>query len=250
MSTILWHSQGEPHLPAGTDWLSPREAARAEAMTFTKRRVEFLLGRWTAKLAIARTHDLPDDPDSLSRIEVLHAPDGAPVPHIAGTALERRVSLTDRAGWAVCIVSPGAFEVGCDLELVEPRSTAFVHDYLTAAEVTLVEGAPPGDADLLANLLWSAKESALKVLRTGLRRDTRSVEVEIETGGGGDGWSPLRMRAEEGVVFTGWWARFGPFLLTVAATADLPAPDAIDLPPALAAADPIHSWLASPRRAE
>lgn len=37
------------------------------------------------------------------------------------------------------------------------------------------------DADLTANLFWSAEESARKVLETGLRRDTRSVEVRLGT---------------------------------------------------------------------
>ena len=74
--------------------------------------------------------------------------------------------------------------LGCDLELVEPRSDRFVADYLTAAEQQLVLGAGP-ERDLVANLIWSAKESALKVLRVGLRRDTRSVEVTL------DGWGAV-----------------------------------------------------------
>jgi 4'-phosphopantetheinyl transferase len=247
VAPVRWLSQGEPHLPDGLGWLSARETERVERMAFTKRRVEFLLGRWTAKQAIARTHGLPSDQASLARIEVLHAPDGAPVPHLGGEPLLRRVSLTDRAGWAVCVVSPGGSEVGCDLELVEPRSPAFVRDYLTAGEAAVVEAAGP-DRDLLANLVWSAKESALKVLRTGLRRDTRSVEVNLDGRAPDGGWSRLRVRAEEGREFAGWWARFGPFLLTVAAADEIPAPDPIDDPPALAGAGPIHSWLASPRR--
>jgi 4'-phosphopantetheinyl transferase len=216
-------------------------------MIFTKRRVEFLVGRWTAKRAIALSHGLADDEAALSSIEVLHASDGAPVPHVDGEPLARRVSLTDRAGWAVCVVSPGVFEVGCDLELVEPRSPAFVSDYLTPAEQRLVTAAADAEWDRLANLIWSAKESALKVLRTGLRRDTRSVEVDLEDPWAGDGWSPLQVRTDEGDIFPGWWARFGPFLLTIAAATGIPPPDPIELPPALAGADPIHSWLAAPR---
>ncbi len=34
-------------------------------------------------------------------------------------------------------------------------------------------------SSLAANLIWPAKESALKVLRTGLRADTRTVEVVL-----------------------------------------------------------------------
>ena len=66
--------------------------------------------------------------------------------------------------------------------------------------------------DLLANLVWCGKESALKVLRTGLRRDTRSVEVSFPEGGAVDGWAPMSVRAVEGTVFPGWWQRFGAFV--------------------------------------
>jgi len=85
------------------------------------------------------------------------------------------------------LVGPPGRAIGCDLEIVEPRSDAFVEDFLTAAERSLVAGAPDEDArHLLANLVWCGKESALKVLRTGLRRDTRSVEVSLPGGPGQD----------------------------------------------------------------
>ena len=78
------------------------------------------------------------------------------------------VSLTDRAGWAVCLVWTEPRPVGCDLELAEPRSRAFVRDFFTEAERRAVAGAgrAAGPREV-ANLIWSAKESALKVLQTG-----------------------------------------------------------------------------------
>ena len=95
------------------------------------------------------------------------------------------MSLSDRAGWAVCLVGEALGRVGCDLEIVEPRSAGFVADFLTAAEQEYVAAQPAAERDAAANLIWSAKESALKVLQTGLRRDTRSVEVRVGTGPGG-----------------------------------------------------------------
>ena len=44
------------------------------------------------------------------------------------------MSLTDRAGCAVCLLAAEPAAIGCDLELVEPRSDAFVGDYLTGPE--------------------------------------------------------------------------------------------------------------------
>jgi 4'-phosphopantetheinyl transferase superfamily len=52
--------------------------------------------------------------------------------------------------------------VGCDLELVEPSSPGFVRDFLTDIEQGYVAAQSDFDArDAAANLLWSAKESAL-----------------------------------------------------------------------------------------
>jgi 4'-phosphopantetheinyl transferase len=107
-----------------------------------------------------------------------------------------------------------------------------------------VAAAEDADArDLLANLVWSGKESALKVLRTGLRRDTRSVEVSLPAAPKVDGWAPMRVRAIEGDLFPGWWHRFGAFLLTVAATEPFAPPRPLVDPPGLAATIPAHSWL-------
>jgi 4'-phosphopantetheinyl transferase len=155
--------------------------------------------------------------------------------------------MTDRADWAVCVVAPAGLAVGCDLELVEPRSDLFVRDWFTPGEQRLVAGADSGDErHLIANLVWSAKESALKVLQTGLRRSTRSVEVDVVEGAGHERWSRLVVRAEEGTAFPGWWRRYGDFVLTFAAAVGCGPPVSLEDPPRLAAASPSHSWLPGP----
>jgi 4'-phosphopantetheinyl transferase len=147
----------------------------------------------------------------------------------------------------VCLVGAPGRAIGCDLELVEPRSAAFVADFLTAAEQRLVAAAADGDArELLANLAWSAKESALKVLRTGLRRDTRSVSVSFPPGAAVGGWAPMTVRLREGALFPGFWQRFGSFLLTVAATEPFEPPRSFVDPPGLASAVPAESWRSLP----
>jgi 4'-phosphopantetheinyl transferase len=240
--SLRWLSQGMADVPDDDAWLSPREAAWIARMRFRKRRSEFRLGRWTAKKALALY--LGRREEDLAAVEIDRAPDGAPAPLVDGRPAEAYVTMTDRADQAVCLVGPPGPALGCDLELVEPRSDAFVGDFLTPAEQRLVAAA--GDADgraLLTNLVWCGKEAALKVLRTGLRRDTRSVEVSLPGGPLVDGWSPLLVRAAEGNVFPGWWHRFGAFVLTVAATGPFPPPRPLVDPPGLATAVPAHSWL-------
>lgn len=245
VSGMSWLARGEQHLPDGTDWLSEAEERYAASMRFTKRRTEFLVARWTAKHALAEVLGLDAAPANLRRVEVRHRPTGAPLACVDGAPAGVQISLTDRAGWAVCVVSDDPARIGCDLELVEARSAGFVRDFLTAAEQRFVgDAADPAARNLAANLIWSATESALKVLETGLRRDTRSVDITVLRAS--DGWGELAARTAEGEVFPGWWRRFGDFVLTVATEVALPAPRELDDPPLLLAARPTHSWLRQP----
>jgi 4'-phosphopantetheinyl transferase len=251
--TVRWLTRGVDHLPDGQTWLSPAERERAARMRYAKRRSEFLVARFAAKHTIARAVGLPtDDLARLASIEVRHRPTGAPVAYAEGQPAGVAMSLTDRADWAVCVVANGnGIAIGCDLELVEPRSAGFVRDYLTPAEQAAVAAAD--DPHLVANLLWSAKESALKVLETGLRRDTRSVEVTLLDGADDpradgatpadhDGWRPLEVRPVEGGVFPGWWRRTGRWLLSVAASGPIGPPVALEEPDGLTTATPTHRW--------
>jgi 4'-phosphopantetheinyl transferase len=246
---MRWLARGESHLPPEGGWLGPFETARAGTMRFTKRRTEYLVARWTAKHALAHAIGLAGDLDlgTLARLEVRNAPTGAPEAYLDGAPLDLPLSLTDRAGWAVCLVNPGASAVGIDLEIVEPRTPGFVRDFLTVDEQRLVAAAADDDGrHLAANLLWSAKESALKVLRTGLRRDTRSVEVSVSFDQTAAGWAPLSVRSVEGGHMPGWWRRYGVFILTVASAAPAPPPITIEEPPTLVSAQPMHTWLGRP----
>ena len=216
---MRWMSQGEALVPNDDlSWLSATERQRLAGMPYTKRRVGVPPGPVDGEAGRGRCRGPADwtvrAGGHRGQARTRRRPGGC---LFDGQALLRRVSLTDRAGWAVCTVSPSGLEVGCDLELVEHRSPAFVADYFTAAEQALAHAAPSeGDWQRVTNLIWSAKESALKVLRTGLRRDTRSVEVTLGDGVGED-WVPLTVRSAEGSTFSGWWRQYGTFILTVAA---------------------------------
>lgn len=245
---LRWLVRGEEALPNDLRWLTSDEAAHAQAMRFTKRRTESLLRRLAAKQAVAATLGLGRgvDPttDALTRIEVLHDPNGAPFVLLDGASCHLAISISDRAGWAIAMTGPGPF--GCDLELVEPRSPGFRRQFLTGPERHYVASRPDAPARVVAtNLLWSAKESALKVRGSGLSRDTRDLDVTIHDGQARD-WAALEVRCVDGAVFPGWWRRDGRYLVTVAAAAPMPPPVALEDPAPLAAAEPRHSWLARP----
>lgn len=184
-------------VPAGDDWLSPAERETLAGLRFPGRRRDWRLGRWTARRALAGV---------LGRVpvEVRAAGDGAPEALVAGRPAPVTISISHRAGLGACLATRAPL-AGCDLELVEPHPPALARDFFTPSELASVDGAGPEQRDLAVALVWSAKESALKALRQGLRLDTRAVEVEL-SGLAGEGWQPLRVRHAT-VTFAGWWRR-------------------------------------------
>lgn len=203
---------GCAELPEDDSWLAPEEAERARGFRLPGRRLDFRLDRWTAKHAVAAWLGGCED---FSKIAVRTSRDSAPLVLVDGEPAPLEVSFSHRDGRAACAVAPAGTRLGCDLEWIEPRSEAFVHDYFVPSEIELVLLSPVEYRPLFANLIWSAKQSALKARKTGLREDTRSVEVRLlDTAP--KGWGRLEVaRAGTGEVFQGWWRREGGWVLTV-----------------------------------
>ena len=261
---MRWLAHGEHDVPDTLDWLTRHERDHLDSIRFTKRRSEYLTRRWTTKRAVAGVLGLDPSQCALTRIEERHRPSGAPYVHLDGSPAGGDVSMTDRSGWAVCLVgepetdpdrsaatsgSDVSGTVGVDLEVVEPRSDAFVADYFTAAERAHVASQQAERHDELANLIWSAKEAALKVLQVGLRVDTRAVEVRLSDERRADGWAPLSVVGVDGgaaVEMPGWWRRAGVFLLTIAFAEPAEPPLLLPAGGDLDTASPQHSWVDSP----
>jgi 4'-phosphopantetheinyl transferase len=191
--------------PAKLDWLGPVERARALALTIPWRREDFLLGRWAAKRLLSAVLGCAPGPG----LEIRAAASGRPEGFLDGQPLRLSLSLSHRQGMALAAIDDAGSPLGADLEAVEPRSDAFVRDYFTRKEIAAVAA---GERDLVANLIWSAKESALKALGVGLTMDTRAVEVELAPGNR-EGWRALRLHGA--AEWGGWWRREGSRILTL-----------------------------------
>lgn len=232
MINVYWLEQNETNVPAANDWLSQAEAIRLNSMKFEKRRAEWRLGRWTAKRVVAACLNLPDRREVLARIEIRSAPSGAPKVQVLNKPAPIAISLSHRLGTAVCAAAPECRALGCDLETFEPGIEAFIPDYCTVEERALVAGARTTDRLRLWALLWSAKESGLKALETGLQTDPRCATVSLVQApsrlreeaptssshafSGLNEWCQLQV-AVRGRVFVGWWKQEGKFLRTMVA---------------------------------
>ncbi|HUJ27034.1 MAG TPA: 4'-phosphopantetheinyl transferase superfamily protein [Myxococcales bacterium] len=193
--------------PASLAPFSPAERARADAMRVPQRRKDFLLGRWAAKCLIASVLRRTAGP----ALEVRAAESGQPLAFADGAPLPLSISISHRAGLALAALDEGGAPIGADLERIEPRSDGFVRDFFTLSEALAVAG---GERALLANLIWSAKESALKALGVGLRADTRSIEIELSPECAGD-WHVLRVHGAPDL--RGAWRRIGEHVATLVA---------------------------------
>jgi 4'-phosphopantetheinyl transferase len=223
--SVYWLEQTEADVPPENDWLSAEEALLLEGMRFAKRRGDWRLGRWTAKRALAVYLNLRTHPQVLAKIELRPAASGAPQVFFANEAAVVTISISHRDGRAVCALAPSGVELGCDLEVIEPRSDAFIADYFATEEQALIAQASVTTRPRLLALLWSGKESALKALQAGLRLDTRCVIVScVDASLDFNDWSPLQVRYANDRVFHGWWQYTENILRTLVADppADLP----------------------------
>ena len=222
---VYWLEQRQSDVPGSDEWLSAREIAHLDTLKIPKRRADWRLGRWTAKCTIA---GLLGGPLEFARIEILAGTSGAPTAFLSAEPAGVSISLSHRAGVGACIVANNAGAVGCDLEVIEPRSDAFLDDYFTEDEKNRICGCHGPDKARLATIIWSAKESALKALGEGLRLDTRSVCV-IEIGDPEvSGWGVLKVRYETGKLFEGWWREADGMVRTVVTHPVCSAPIPVD----------------------
>ena len=213
MSCPAWVMVDAAAVPDADGWLSGREQQVQPGYELPRRRRDWRLGRWAAKQAILDATG--PNGARLDELEVLAAPDGTPEAWFKGAPAGIGLSISHREGVAVSLACPTGARVGCDLELVEPRTPAFAADWFTQAELALVEAAPLERRDKLVTLIWSAKESALKAIRQGLRLDTRDVEVNlfgVDVFGDG-GWRRFAA-TYSGRQLAGWWRSEGRWVMT------------------------------------
>ena len=249
---VYWLEQTEADAPSKGDWLTAAETARLDTMRFPKRRTDWRLGRWTAKLAIAAYLNSTADPQFLRTIEIRPDASGAPRVFLDSEPASVAISLSHRAGAAMCAIAASGWALGCDLEVVEPHSHAFVADYFTTAEQAMVAHGSAADRSRLVALLWSCKESTLKALHLGLRVDTRSLEVRtfgvlglqteqdstfvqnsfsaLPVFRDGGSWLPWCVRYADSRNFHGWWSQSGHLLRTVVCESDCPPPIELSFP--------------------
>ncbi len=231
MTRIFHLARRQVDMPSHQGWLTPAERAYASRFRVAKRRRDWLLGRWTAKLTLARGCGRSEA--ELHRWQVLPDADRVPCVSFDEGPCVATVSISHSHGTALCAVAPDGAAVGCDLERIAERDDAFVDTFFTAAERRAATAATGQRRATLATLIWSAKESALKAIHKGLSVDTRSIEVTPPPiPPRADRWQPLHAcRAGGGAEFAGWWRHDGEFVWTILGGEGRPEPTLVAAQP-------------------
>jgi 4'-phosphopantetheinyl transferase len=211
MTELGWLTRDNGDVPQHDHWLSEQECEVLSALRVPKRRDDWRLGRWTGKAAVAAWRGV-----ALESVVIAAAEDGAPEPLIDDRPADLALSLSHRAGRALATVADGTTALGCDLEAIEPRSEAFLREWLRPAERELVSAQNGGARDLAANLIWTAKEAASKTRREGLRLNLRRATVEADgLAQPARSWARLQISWESGPIEFGWWRQDAGWVMTV-----------------------------------
>lgn len=223
-ATIHWLCEEHADI-AVAPALTPAESSAYAALRSEKRRHDWLLGRSVAKrLVQSALADQPGVSLSAGEIVILSHADGWPqvsLPTLGPDAPRLTLSISHSRDRAFCALVLGEWLLGCDLEIIEPRSAGFVADYFTAEEQALMSATAEARQPTLANAIWSGKEAALKAIRRGLAEDTRLVTCLPGIDEAGDGWRPLLLRWEQPErdlpPLVGRWQNGRGFVMTLAA---------------------------------
>jgi 4'-phosphopantetheinyl transferase len=211
MAQLGWLTRELGDVPRHDRWLSEQEREVLSRLRVPKRGADWRLGRWAGKAAVAAWRGV-----AVESVVIAAAEDGAPEALIDDRPADLALSLSHRAGRAMATVADETRALGCDLEAVEPRSEAFLREWLRPAERELVSAQNGAARDLAANLIWTAKEAASKARREGLRLNLRRATVEADALAQPAGsWARLQVSWEGGPVELGWWRQDAGWVMTV-----------------------------------
>lgn len=220
---VYWIKQEKADIPQSLDWLHDSEMKVLAGLKFEKRRLDWLLGRWTAKNAVrlfSKVHDLSIPEVLISEIEICAAENGAPEVFYHSKRIPVVISISHSNGIGLCAINISPFKIGCDAEIIEARTPLFLQDYFKESEKDFIKSQETSDKDLWINLIWSIKEATLKAKRTGLRIDPLRVEVEFPIDLIDNDWKPVRTSLlESKEVFWGYWRQCKKMIYTFSSDA-------------------------------
>jgi 4'-phosphopantetheinyl transferase len=153
-------------------FLHPQEQKYYGTLTFEKRIKSYLIGRLTAKKALA----LLVGADNLAKISIQAGIFTQPIA-MYEEKQNIQVSISHSDNFGAALAFPEAHPMGIDIERINRAKNEAIEREVTAAEIKLITGLP-FSYEVMLTLLWTVKEALSKVLRTGLMTPFKIFEVD------------------------------------------------------------------------
>ncbi len=197
-------------------YLSPDETQTLNGLTIEKRRRDWLAGR----IAVKHLYSTLNDPGGeMASYSVERESSGAPFLTRNGSRTSGMISISHSHGLAAVCYTPDNMRIGIDIEEVTHRDGAFLSDYFTDQEKAWEQSNESGNPNLRLNLIWSAKESILKCLASGLGTDPLRVEIKRSpVDHQSNSWQQLQGRSRSALGLQDWqvsWRTWQDSVLTL-----------------------------------
>ncbi len=154
-------------------FLHLEELKQVEAFRSDSRKASYLLGRYCAKMALARLHQDVKLSDIYIQAGVFTQP-VVKSPLISNT----RVSISHSENAAIAIAFQEEHPMAIDIETVKGDHSEMILSLLSDNERQFLTPASNMDQNILLTAIWSAKECLGKVLGTGLTTGLDIFEIK------------------------------------------------------------------------
>ncbi|HBV97550.1 MAG: 4'-phosphopantetheinyl transferase [Peptococcaceae bacterium BICA1-7] len=151
--------------------LHDQELKYYNTLEFEKRIRSYLMGRFTAKQAVAALTGRENLTD------ILIQPGIFTQPVVVSGCQNIQVSITHCDDFGAALAFPEAHPLGIDIEKINPNNADVLEKHITGAEKEIM-GSCPFSFYAGLTLLWTAKEALSKVLKTGLMTPFEVFEID------------------------------------------------------------------------
>lgn len=153
--------------------LHPHEYHLYNSFLNEQRKKKFVLGRYCAKMALASLFDIKN----LNQIYIDSGIFNQPIikaPNIPNI----RVSISHDNQTSIAIAFPEEHPMGIDIESIRADKTSEIEEYfLTPHEMSLGKNLGYTN-NIIITIIWTAKESLSKILKTGLTTSFKILEIQ------------------------------------------------------------------------
>jgi len=152
--------------------LHPEELSRFDKFKYNRRKISYLLGRFSAKQAIKALTGISNS----QKIWIESGVFQFPVVNCKELS-NIQVSISHCENIGICIAFPEVHPMGIDLEKISLSNLDVVSSQLTSKEKKLLENIPLSKIEGYT-AIWSIKESLSKVLKTGMMINFELLEID------------------------------------------------------------------------